>query len=202
MILCTSPDNYQAWVAVSDSEPDFARRLRKGARADPSASGATRVSGSRNFKRKYGPGPESVIPIGGAFYPVIEITDSNPGLLQTREELQSAGLVSAKERPVSAVARRVSPTFTGTKKWPSYSRCVQNAPPIHSGDDRPDISRADFTWCLTAIDWGWSIEDTAKQLMLESTKAQENGDNYAVMTAQNAAAAVHRRRGGTHAARQ
>ena len=46
---------------------------------------------------------------------------------------------------------------------------------------------------MTAIDWGWSIEDTAKRLMDESTKARENGDNYALMTAQNAAAAVQRR---------
>jgi len=23
---------------------------------------------------------------------------------------------------------------------------------------------ADFAWCMTAIDWGWSIEDTAAKL--------------------------------------
>jgi hypothetical protein len=41
LTLCTSPGNYQAWVAVSEANTDFARRLRKGAGADRTASGAT-----------------------------------------------------------------------------------------------------------------------------------------------------------------
>jgi hypothetical protein len=61
--------------------------------------------------------------------------------------------------------------------------------------DRPDISRADFTFCLLAIDWGWSVEETAARLMLESSKAQENGEAYTLRTARNAAAAVERRGG-------
>ena len=60
--------------------------------------------------------------------------------------------------------------------------------------DRPDISKADFVWCMTAIDWGWSIEQTAGRLFEVSSKAQENGEAYALMTAQNAVAAVQRRR--------
>ena len=31
LVLRTSPGNYQAWVAVSDADTDFARRLRNGA---------------------------------------------------------------------------------------------------------------------------------------------------------------------------
>ena len=54
LALETSPGNYQAWLALSGNEDkDFARRLRKGAGADPTASGATRVAGSLNFKDKY-----------------------------------------------------------------------------------------------------------------------------------------------------
>ena len=56
-----------------------------------------------------------------------------------------------------------------------------------------DISRADFTWCMTAISWGHGIEATAERLMEESAKARENGERYAWMTAGNAAAAVQRR---------
>jgi hypothetical protein len=67
MVLCTSPGNFQAWVAVKDAPPDFARRLRKGAGADPSASGATRISGSLNFKTKYAPA-----------FPTVEITHAPP----------------------------------------------------------------------------------------------------------------------------
>jgi hypothetical protein len=65
MVLCTSPGNFQAWVAVKDAPADFARRLRKGSGADPSASGATRISGSLNFKTKYAP-----------MFPMVEITQA------------------------------------------------------------------------------------------------------------------------------
>jgi hypothetical protein len=71
---------------------------------------------------------------------------------------------------------------------------VENAPPARSGG-RHDISRADFTFCLLAIDWGWSVEETAARLMELSGKAQENGEAYALRTAQNAAAAIERRGG-------
>ena len=54
--------------------------------------------------------------------------------------------------------------------------------------NRSDISRADCAWCVTAIDWGWSIEDTATRLLEGSRKARENGQGYALTTAGNAAA--------------
>ena len=49
LTLQTSPGNHQVWIGVSDLKSgeetkEFARRLRKGAGADPSASGATRAS--------------------------------------------------------------------------------------------------------------------------------------------------------------
>jgi hypothetical protein len=45
---------------------------------------------------------------------------------------------------------------------------------------------------VIALDWGWGIEDTADRLMQESRKAQENGEDYALRTARNAAAAIER----------
>jgi hypothetical protein len=69
---------------------------------------------------------------------------------------------------------------------------VDNAPPAREGG-RPDISRADFTFCLLALDWGWGIEETAARLMQESPKARENGQAYALRTARNAAAALEQR---------
>jgi hypothetical protein len=51
---------------------------------------------------------------------------------------------------------------------------------------------ADFTWCKTALDWGWTTQETAARLMEVSAKARENGERYAALTAQNAAAAVER----------
>ncbi len=180
LVLCTSPGNYQAWVAVADADADFARRLRIGSGADPMASGATRVSGSLNIKQKYAPS-----------YPRVETVRINPGKVLTRAELEALGLVAAPPRQVPpesrAPSRRAAPAA-----WPSYQRCLQNAPPAREGD-RPDVSRADFTFCLIAIDWGWSVEDTARRLMEESRKAEENGEAYAFRTAQKAAEAIARR---------
>jgi hypothetical protein len=184
LALETSPGNFQSWIALPKgaADPDFARRLRKGVGADPSASGATRIAGSRNFKDKYAPN-----------FPLVQIAHSNPGHRVTPDLLESLGLVASPETTSKPSPVRVSSLRSGTKKWPSYERCVQYAPPNHSGTG-PDISRADFTFCMTAIDWGWSIEDTAARLMEESTKAKENGERYAQLTAQNAAAAVERRK--------
>src|SRR5579871_1496169 len=184
--LETSPGNYQAWVAMPACDAggeDFARRLRKGAGADPTASGATRIAGSLNFKDKYAPD-----------FPRVEITYCALGLLVSKDQLTALELVAAPEA-APASPFRVSPARPGPgrRKWPSYAKCLQGAPPNH-GNTGPDVSRADFTWCMTAIDWGWSIEDTTARLMEESAKAQENGEKYALLTAQNAAAAVERRR--------
>ena len=181
VVLQTSPGNGQSWVAVEDSTPDFARRLRQGTRADASASGATRISGSRNFKAKYAP-----------HFPLIEILECHPGKVVQRAELESRELVALLEGVNSHP--RISLFRCGRRKWPSYQRCVQQAPLVRGGEDRPDISKADFVWCMIALDWGWSMAATAARLMQESRKAQENGERYALRTAQNAAAAGARRR--------
>ena len=181
MVIRTSPGNHQAWIAVKNAPEDFARRLRKGAGADPTASGSTRIGGSLNFKRKYAPR-----------FPQVEIIHTRAGHVVTAAELEAGGFVAPPEKPPST-APRVSHVSRGTRRrWPSYQLCVKGAPKVHRGD-RPDISRADFTFCMTAIDWGWSVEATAQRLMEESTKAQENGEVYALTTARNAAAAVERR---------
>jgi len=183
MVLQTSPGNFQAWVAVKDAPEDLARRLRKGAGADPTASGATRISGSLNFKTKYAPE-----------FPRVELSQVNAGNVTTPAALELAGIVAAQEqtRPAQPGVIRASPIGRPSrKKWPSYQFCVQHAPMTH-GEDKPDISRADFTWCRTAIEWGWSTQATASRLLELSEKAKENGEAYAVLTATNAAKSVER----------
>ena len=180
VILQTSPGNYQAWVAVKDLAPDLPRHLRQGIGADAGASGATRISGSRNFKAKYAP-----------HFPTVEILACHPGKVVQPAELESRGLLTLPQ-PVKLAASRASPFPPNRKKWPSYQRCVQGAPPVQGGENRPDMSKADFTWCMIALDWGWSVAATATRLMEESPKAQENGERYAFLTAQNAAVARRR----------
>jgi hypothetical protein len=52
---------------------------------------------------------------------------------------------------------------------------------------------ADFFWCMMAAQRGWSIEETASKLLEVSARAQEHArlhdEGYALITAQNAAAA-------------
>ena len=191
MTLETSPGNHQAWIAVSGlpsprDAKDFSRRLRKATGADLTASGATRVAGTSNYKRKYEPD-----------FPTVAIQDSVPGRIMTPVQLESLGLVAAPE-PVttlqSAPARvsRRSEAAIRASRWPDYDRCLQSAPPNH-GNTGPDTSRADFTWCMTALDWGFNIPGTTARLMEVSAKAKENGPRYAGLTAQNAAAAIERK---------
>ena len=176
----TSPGSFQAWLAMKDrGGEDFTRRVRRAAGADLSASGATRLSGSRNFKAKYAPN-----------FPRVAIVETRPGLLATPEQLAAIGLLPGPAAaPVSA--RAYAPR-TGGRQWLDYQKCLANAPANHSGSG-PDVSRADFTFALIAQDWGWSAEATAARLMEQSEKAKENGAAYAKRTCERAAEALSRR---------
>ena len=191
LTLQTSPGNHQVWVAVSGiTDPqdakDFARRLRKGAGADATASGATRVAGTTNYKRKYEPD-----------FPKVAILNTAPGRVVSLSQLESLGLVAEPEpvKPATVIPLRVSRRHENAvraRKWPDYQRCLERAPRNH-GDTGADVSRADFVWCMTALDWGYSTDETANQLMQVSSKARENGQRYAFLTASNAAVAVQRK---------
>jgi RepB DNA-primase from phage plasmid len=100
LALETSPGNYQAWVALpGDEDKDLARRLRKGTGADTTASGATRVAGSMNFKDKYAPN-----------FPRVTIHAAQLGRTATADELDRLGLVAAPEI-VAQPLRTAPPVF-------------------------------------------------------------------------------------------
>jgi RepB DNA-primase from phage plasmid/Recombinase len=183
LILETSPGNHQAWVAVSDGNSDakdFARRLRKGCEADPTASGATRVAGTVNYKRKY-----------EAAFPTVKILQAAPGRISSRAQLETFGLVAPLEAVAPSAPLRV---FSDSgRKWPDYQRCVLGAPQ-NNAKSGPDISRADFFWSFLAAQRGFSIDEIANRLMDVSSKAEENGEQYARLTAENAAIATERQR--------
>jgi len=199
IIHATSPGNYQAWVAVSglsegkEEFKTFARRVRQAVGGnDKSASHATRLAGTENFKTKYGPK-----------FPTVQILEAHPGRIMSPEQLEAMGLVAAPEPQIAAPAftsgakqgRGGNDRTRKEKVWPDYARSLAGAPPRLQGDGR-DRSMADFIWCMTAIDWGWSIEDTAAKLTEVSEKARERvqmaDTGYPLITAQNAAAAVER----------
>ena len=86
LVLETSPENFQAWVAVKDARADTMRRIKTAAGADLNASGATRIAGSHNFKSKYAPD-----------YPRVRLQSIAPRRTVTVDELDRAGLVAAEE---------------------------------------------------------------------------------------------------------
>ena len=183
LALETSPGNFQAWLALQGSEDkEFARRVRRGTGADATASGATRVAGSLNFKDKYAPD-----------FPRVKIHAAQPGRIDDPAELERLGLVAPPEEfaPLHVAPARSIPG--SNRKWPSYAIALDGAP-LNSEETGPDVSRADFVWCMTAITWGFAKEETAERLMLESAKAKAQGKGYAELTVSNAALAVERRK--------
>lgn len=181
LMLETSPGNFQAWLALTEPpDPAFARRVRRGAGADPTASGATRVAGSRNFKARYAPS-----------FPLVQITYRADGHLITPLLLETLGLVAPPEPMAPRVSRPVRDP-QARRAWPDYDRCLAGAPIKHDHSG-PDISRTDFTWCLIALDWGWSPEQTALQLLQCSAKAKTEGSRYTARTVTRAEEALARR---------
>lgn len=173
LTLQTSGQGVQAWVAVKDAPAGFAARLKEGLGADREASGAVRLAGTQNFKGKYAPQ-----------FPVITIIAAQPGHVVTVDELEGLGVLAPKKPVPPPLPFVAASAGKRTTKWPDYQRCLAGAPVGSSG--APKRTSADFTWCKIALSWGHSVEETATQLLQVSSKAQENGQAYALQTAQHA----------------
>lgn len=73
LLFETSPGNFQAWLALPGKhDKELARRGKLAAHSDKSASGATRIAGSLNFKEEYAPN-----------LPRVTITEAQPGRTTT-----------------------------------------------------------------------------------------------------------------------
>jgi hypothetical protein len=103
---------------------------------------------------------------------------------------ETAAFMTADQLRSEIAPARVSP---GGRRWSSYARCVDGAP-LNSEGTGPDVSRADFVFCMTAVTWGETADEAAARLLEESGKARANGKAYAELTTRNAALAVERRR--------
>ena len=95
----TSPGNHQAWIAVSgvtsgkEEFKEFTRRVRRAVGSnDKSASHATRLAGTENWKVKYLPNP-----------PTVRILEAHPGRIMTASQLDALGLLAAPEPVQSSV---------------------------------------------------------------------------------------------------
>jgi len=196
LIHATSPGSHQAWIAVSglpegkEAFKGFMRRVRKAVGGnDKSASHATRLAGTENFKERYAPD-----------YPVVTILETHPGRVMTQQQLETLGLVAPPE-PAPAVFPLKTPRehtgSEGERTWPDYERCIAGAPPNKEGTG-PDRSAADFFWCKMAAQRGHGIGEIADKLLEVSARAQERArrhdGGYALVTALNAVAAAERDR--------
>jgi hypothetical protein len=187
VVLETSPGNYQAWLALpGDHDREFCSRVRRGAGADIGASGATRIPGSLNFKPEHA--PEKT---GRAHYPRVTITKADEGRTTTPAELERLGLVAPKQEFAALAPAR----FTNPRQWPSYDIAADGAP-LNQAGTGPDLSRADFVWCMTCSTWGFGEQEIIERLLevSEHTRAAGNGEAYAERTAKRAAAYVEQRR--------
>jgi hypothetical protein len=179
LILRTSPKErgHQAWLAVQGGDREFTSRLKRGTGADMEASGSVRMAGTGNYKRAY-----------KSDFPLVAIEEVHPGRIVTPAQLESMGLPQAapEKRQPSASPLRCSTDRPRRLAWPSYDRCMEEA--LARGRKR---SSADFTFCCIAIDlFKRTPEDVADRLMEVSTKARENGYDYALGQAESAAEKV------------
>ena len=105
-------------------------------------------------------------------------------------------------RCVSANVRRTRPSVSDNLRWNGRSiarlavhhcaplqLCLAGAPP-NQNKTGLDRSLADFTWCLTALDWGHGAGEVAERLREVSEKAAQQGGRYAASTARQAARAL------------
>jgi RepB DNA-primase from phage plasmid len=191
IIHSTSPGNYQAWFAVSGVSKDkeefkeFMRRVRKAVGGnDKSASHATRVCGSENFKPEY-----------AEDFPVVTTVHGAPGRVVTAERLSQMGLLADSEPVKEWTPATYRSPHIGNRIWPSYDKCLAGAPMNKKGTG-PDRSLADYTFCKFAAQRGFTVEEIAAELPNVSSKARErvNGSDpgYVTKTAENGYDAAHR----------
>jgi hypothetical protein len=196
LLHATSPGSFQGWIAVSNLTgrkevfKDLTRNVRRAVGAnDKSASHATRLAGTENFKAKYHPD-----------FPLVTILETHPGRIMTAKQLEAQGLLAPSATPTHRTqVTRLRPEAAAAKeqRWPSYEISLAGAPTSDDGCG-PDRSRADFWWCYLALQRKWSVEDTEAKLLEVSEKARERvqiGDpGYVHQTVINALAAVERGR--------
>jgi hypothetical protein len=166
------------------------RRVRKAVGGnDKSASGATPVAGTENFKRKYVPD-----------FPVVTILEAVPGRVVTTSQLEALGLVAPPE-PVIVSSVISLPTFHrqrfgGERRGRIISAALKRLRCPRSMADQTGTQRT-----LTSANEPRDTVGALRRLQrscsrsaprLRSARLLDEG--YALITAQNAAAAAQRGR--------
>jgi hypothetical protein len=184
LVISTSADKRQAWIATEGCDWNFHKRVVHAAGCDSSANGWVRIAGSPNVKPQYSPNFPTVR---------IEATASRPKV--GPEEFRGLGLVTPEQTSgrlyMSWPVNGKTPT-----RFPYYQISLNGAPLAPTGEK--SHSHADFTWCCTAFKWGWSPAEITAQLLKEPLSkavrilksrhpaARQKAEEYAELTVYNA----------------
>jgi hypothetical protein len=101
-------------------------------------------------------------------FPLVRTEEAHPSRIVTEEQLEAREFVAATDpEDIAAESQKVRQTgpsqyrHRANKAWPIYALSLAGAP-LNRARIGPDRSMADFTWCVTAIDRGGSIEEATK----------------------------------------
>ena len=170
LVLETSPGNFQAWVALQHMiDPAFGRRLRKGAGADPTASGATRIAGSFNFKDRYAPA-----------FPLVRIHLTQPARFTTERQLDKLGVLAP---PKSVPGTRTSPSLPVDDRDRGDGRVMtlsRRRAPERKFPRRDPAQPRRFRLVYDCDHLGLATRGNCARLIEESSKARVNGTAYAL----------------------
>jgi hypothetical protein len=168
----TSPNNFQAFVAVADGAVDY-DRLRQGliaaTGADRGATGATRLAGTFNAK--------PIHKRDDGTYPQVHLVFSNPYKIVPVADLESAGVLLQTPIPSAAphlIAGRAA--NRPMRRLPSYTKAL--AAIQSKNDGEPDRSAADLLFAVTCLRWHPPLtpHQIAALLIKNSDKARERAD--------------------------
>ncbi len=176
LIEATSPNNYQAWLALSDLIPDhddfvaMKRRLYaplKSFGVNGGAHGSVRWAGTLNRKpkRRYADGES----------PRIQLIQTAPGRITSLAELEAAGLLAPAP----------------PKSTPEEVRAIKARLPEHGASydyaqAKQDRSGADWKFVCAELRQGFPAHLVVSHLEATSEKAAKRSDGYATVTVEKA----------------
>lgn len=184
LVVETSPQNYQAWIALpltlSDDERVAVRerllRQLKGTGANGGAYNSVRLPGALNAKEKYKD--------AGGHYPRVRLVSTAPGLIVTPNLLEQAGLL-APPLPQKVTALPAYKNSRLPEREADYDEYLRKSGKADT--DKPDRSNADICYAMVMLKMGWPRHHVASRINDFSGKAKGRRDNYAARTVEAAA---------------
>jgi len=181
----TNPDKFHVFLAITDGDREFRRRVWAAAKCDPNAHGGSRLAGTYNTKKKYAPD-----------FPLVVIVQAFLDWTTTKSELIGHNLAAAAdlsapptsggcgsltgttgERYARQTARKAIASWGTTPprckgQWEvCYGECLAKAP-LKADGTGPDRHLADWSFARQLAFQGVSEDEITAELMRVSDKAK------------------------------